>query len=137
MLVSSLPRNRRSNLLYSVYLGELKEIDVNGDLTDTGFKFDVYKERAKNQERYEQIGAIIDQEVYRLLETEAGLERVEVGEGQVKSFVFCSPKVKEASKVVLLIHGSGVVRAGQWARRLIINNVRPMLVHLVFYCFIV
>ena len=65
--------------------------------------------------------------MYRLLETEAGLERVEVGEGEVKSFVFCSPKVMESKKVVLLIHGSGVVRAGQWARRLIINNVSQRL----------
>ena len=70
-----------------------------------------------------ELGLVMDQEVYRLLETRAGLERVSVGPGSPQSFVFCSPDLDTKTKVVLLIHGSGVVRAGQWARRLIINEV--------------
>ena len=58
------------------------------------------------------------------MEVETGLERVEVGGGDVKSFVFISKDLEHKSNIVLMIHGSGVVRAGQWARRLIINEVR-------------
>lgn len=66
----------------------------------------------------------MDQEVYSLLETQGGLERLEVGSEEPKSFIFCSPEIRNKKRVVILIHGSGVVRAGQWARRLIINEVR-------------
>ena len=45
------------------------------------------------------------------------------GSASQKSFIFCSPELNSKSKIVVLIHGSGVVRAGQWARRLIINEV--------------
>ncbi|KAF2353355.1 Alpha/Beta hydrolase fold [Trinorchestia longiramus] len=37
-------------------------------------------------------------------------------------FVFASEGWNEQEKLMVLIHGSGVVRAGQWARRLIIND---------------
>ena len=60
--------------------------------------------------------------LYRMLETRAGLERVSVGPASPQSFVFCSPDLDTKTEVVVLIHGSGVVRAGQWARRLIINE---------------
>ena len=104
--------------------GSLKEVDENGELTENGFKFDVYEGNSKkNQQRYEELGLVMDQEVYRLLETRAGLERVSVGPGSPQSFVFCSPDLDTKTEVVVLIHGSGVVRAGQWARRLIINEV--------------
>ena len=36
--------------------------------------------------------------------------------------MFLSPSFSDASCVVVMIHGSGVVRAGQWARKLIINE---------------
>ena len=71
--------------------------------------------------RYEEIGLIMDKEVYHLLETQGGLERLEVGS---ESFIFCSPEIRTKERIVILIHGRGVVRAGQWARRLIINEVR-------------
>lgn len=39
------------------------------------------------------------------------------------SFIFSSQKeLKRPKKLLVLIHGSGVVRAGQWARSLIINH---------------
>lgn len=38
------------------------------------------------------------------------------------SFVFLSSNFHTAENLVILIHGSGVVRAGQWARSLIIND---------------
>ena len=47
---------------------------------------------------------------------------MQVGGGKPQSFIFLSPEFSRRSKVVVMIHGSGVVRAGQWARRLIINE---------------
>jgi len=115
--------------------GVLKQVDKNGDTTDDGFKFDVFPEHARNQARYEAMGRIINEEIYQLLETEGRLERVEVGGGRPKSFIFLSPEFSERSCVVLMIHGSGVVRAGQWARKLIINedlNKGTMLPYIKF-----
>lgn len=41
----------------------------------------------------------------------------------VKSFVFVNPDFDQCNDTLaIFIHGSGVVRAGQWARKLIINN---------------
>ena len=46
--------------------GSLKEVDENGELTENGFKFDVYEGNSKkNQQRYEELGLVMDQEVYR------------------------------------------------------------------------
>ena len=81
--------------------------------------------------------------MYNILETEGGLERKEVVLGNKKgprSFVFVSPGFQEKERLQVaaqqlqsywiltnllfqvLIHGSGVVRAGQWTRKLIINE---------------
>ena len=98
-------------------------MDDEGNTTEESFKFDVHEKRSDNQRRYEEIGLIMDKEVYRLLETQGGLERLEVGFEDPKSFIFCSPEIRTKKRIVILIHGSGVVRAGQWARRLIINEV--------------
>ena len=98
-------------------------MDDEENTTEEGFKFDVHEKRSDNQRRYEEIGLIMDKEVYRLLETQGGLERLEVGSEDPKSFIFCSPEISTNKRIVILIHGSGVVRAGQWARRLIINEV--------------
>jgi len=102
--------------------GKLQEIDDNGDFTGEGFKFDVYPSHAENQRRYQAIGEILNEEVYDLLESRGNLEKVMVGKSKQKSFIFCSKDVKQKNKLVVMIHGSGVVRAGQWARRLIINE---------------
>ena len=73
--------------------------------------------------RYEAIGKVIDRCVYKFLETRAGLEKVSVGNGESGEFVFVSKDFDDnEERLLVLIHGSGVVRAGQWARRLIINE---------------
>ena len=59
-------------------LGVLKKLDSEGKVTEKGFEFQVYAEHKANQARYEAIGKIIDEEVYRILETKGGLERVKV-----------------------------------------------------------
>ena len=44
-------------------------------------------------------------------------------EDEPTSFIYLSPDaLSNPSKLLVLIQGSGVVRAGQWARRLIINQ---------------
>ena len=75
-----------------------------------------------DQSHYEALGDVIGDEVYTLLEKQGGLNRMAVGPSNPKSFIFCSEDHKTSKKLLVLIHGSGVVRAGQWARRLIINN---------------
>ena len=39
-----------------------------------------------------------------------------------KSFIYASEEYENAKHLCIIIHGSGVVRAGQWARRLIMND---------------
>ena len=109
--------------------GELRQLDADtGELTDRPFEFDVFGgNRGKNQKRYEAIGALMDQAVFQLLEDEGGLTRMAFPEevrreGDPKSFFFASEGFEEKDRLMVLIHGAGVVRAGQWARRLIINE---------------
>lgn len=69
---------------------------------------------------------VINHYVYSLLEKE-GLKRLPVPKNskdseELRTFVFASDDYLENEKLIVLIHGSGVVRAGQWARRLIIND---------------
>nr|XP_033774749.1 cotranscriptional regulator FAM172A isoform X1 [Geotrypetes seraphini] len=80
-----------------------------------------------NQKRYEALGEIITKHVYDLLEKECNLKKVhlpvDATEDEPKSFIFMSEDaMTNTEKLMVLIHGSGVVRAGQWARRLIINE---------------
>lgn len=109
--------------------GQLRQLDEAGKLTDRVFKYEVKPgDREYNQKNYEDLGDVITEYVYTLLETDCGLLRVplpkDVGrEGDApRSFVFVSPGYEEKENLLVLIHGSGVVRAGQWARKLIINN---------------
>lgn len=49
--------------------------------------------------------------------------QVDATEDEPTSFIYQSPDaLSNPSKLLVLIQGSGVVRAGQWARRLIINQ---------------
>ncbi|XP_051876287.1 cotranscriptional regulator FAM172A homolog isoform X4 [Pristis pectinata] len=80
-----------------------------------------------NQKRYEALGEIITHCVYDLLEKECHLKKVylpvDAAEDEPKSFIFVSEDATtNPDRLMVLIHGSGVVRVGQWARRLIINE---------------
>ncbi|XP_022610271.1 protein FAM172A isoform X2 [Seriola dumerili] len=80
-----------------------------------------------NQKRYEALGEIITQYVYELLEKKCNMTKaflpVDATEDEPTSFIYRSPDaLSNPSKLLVLIQGSGVVRAGQWARRLIINQ---------------
>jgi len=107
-----------------------KNIDVDEQSLDEnqGFIFEVKKgDRAYNQKNYEEIGDIITDYVYGLLESDPmNLSRLEVPKDvdteDPKTFVFKSDDFESNPNLCVIIHGSGVVRAGQWARRLIMNE---------------
>lgn len=47
--------------------------------------------------------------------------RQESGSSNLETFIFASSDyLSNEDKLLLLVHGSGVVRAGQWARRLVL-----------------
>uniref|UniRef100_A0A8D8LZ81 UPF0528 protein CG10038 n=1 Tax=Cacopsylla melanoneura TaxID=428564 RepID=A0A8D8LZ81_9HEMI len=105
--------------------GELKKLDkVTGDVSSSPFEFHVKdNDDVYNQKHYEALGETITEYVYDLL-TKEGLTKVPLpdAEQDIKSFVFATPDYEQADKLMILIHGSGVVRAGQWARSIIINK---------------
>lgn len=88
------------------------------------FKFDVSSDSNHNQAHYEAIGDVITEHVYQML-LDAGLHKIHVPSSDINtsSFVFgTKTDFKNTKKLLFLIHGSGVVRAGQWSRSLIINQ---------------
>ncbi|GAB6028345.1 hypothetical protein CHUAL_002516 [Chamberlinius hualienensis] len=95
--------------------------------TGQPFDFKVSEDHTYNQKRYEAIGEIITNHIYELLETRCGLKKLYVPidrqNTEPQTFIFHSEDAyTNPDKLLLLIHGSGVVRAGQWARRLIMND---------------
>jgi len=108
--------------------GQLRQLDRDGiTVSDRPFVFEVKPgDRAYNQAHYEALGEVITEEVYRILEAEGGLEKREVvsagSRNGPRSFVFVSPGFQEKERLQVLIHGSGAVRAGQWTRKLIMNE---------------
>ncbi|XP_065888772.1 cotranscriptional regulator ARB2A-like isoform X2 [Dysidea avara] len=102
--------------------GQLRQIE-----NDEPFVFNVKEsDQAYNQAHYEALGETITEHVYGLLESEGKLNKtvipIDVQDNEATSFIFESDDARTADKLMVLIHGSGVVRAGQWARRLIIND---------------
>ncbi|XP_078473314.1 cotranscriptional regulator ARB2A homolog [Lampetra planeri] len=91
------------------------------------FQFNFYNNKARDQRRYEALGEVITEYVYELLVKKYGLEKHYVPVDAINgnepfSFIFMSPGALQQEKLLLLVHGTRVVRAGQWARRLIIND---------------
>lgn len=106
--------------------GKLCQLDpISGMLTDKPFEFNVTPDPTYNQKRYEALGELITPYVYEILTNDLNLEKLDVPDnGQTpSSFIFASKDaLSNPDKLMVLIHGSGVVRAGQWARSLIIND---------------
>lgn len=103
------------------FTAEGKLLDKEGE----PFKFDVYETKDENQKRYEAIGELCTEHIYMMLEQNVGLERVYVPkeiQNENRSFIFASPKILSANKICVFLNGAGVVRAGQWARRVIMND---------------
>ncbi|KAL1274735.1 hypothetical protein QQF64_027549 [Cirrhinus molitorella] len=103
--------------------GQLRHIQT-GEPFVFNYKEDLHR---WNQKRYEALGEIITKYVYQLLENDCNLKKeilpVDATEDEPKSFIYVSEDaLTNPEKIMVLIQGSGVVRAGQWARRLIINE---------------
>ncbi|VDM38526.1 unnamed protein product [Toxocara canis] len=109
--------------------------DHSKTLKDFGYHFDgdgIMKDEAGNgfifvdQKSYEAIGEAVTEEIYSILgRPPYNLCRTYFGaasERNEQSFIYHSKDFDEQKYLVVLIHGKGVVRAGQWARRLIINE---------------
>lgn len=93
-------------------------------LTDKEFEFNVKADdHWYNQRRYEALGDVITEHIYEML-IELGLQKISVPDGipaDEATFIFASrPDFSDSEKILVLIHGSGAVRAGQWARRLLL-----------------
>ncbi|KAG4073413.1 hypothetical protein HA402_007669 [Bradysia odoriphaga] len=106
--------------------GQLRQIDPSTGLcTDKPFEFAISSEHERNQQHYEALGDVITEYVYELLEKN-GLHKIYIPSDVPESdatFVFATKRdLKDVKKLLILINGSGVVRAGQWARRLIMNQ---------------
>lgn len=105
--------------------GQLRQINPeDGTITDKPYEFQVSDDASHNQARYEALGEVITEHVYEML-IDAGLHKIYIPspETDTSSFVFgTKTDFKDTKKLLFLIHGSGVVRAGQWARSLIINQ---------------
>ncbi|UJR31574.1 hypothetical protein I4U23_019061 [Adineta vaga] len=90
------------------------------------FQFNAYPHDEDNQKRYHAIGRLVDNYIYGLLENECHLRRipipVDARTGEPTSFFFASDNFLDAENLMIIIHGTGVVRAGQWSRKLIINE---------------
>lgn len=128
---SSNGENKKETITFPKTLEEFKyEFNEDGQLrhieTNKPFEFNVSDDAAYNQQHYEALGEIITEYVYDRLE-KSGLEKVYIpidsNDSEPQSFIFLTKDALEnEEKLLLLVHGSGVVKAGQWARRLIIND---------------
>lgn len=101
--------------------GELRKIDpATGEPGAEPFVFNVSEVHSENQEHYDKLANQIPAIVYELLEKQ-GLKRTYIPIGmpiEKSTFVFSQPQpLRESKKLIVLIHGSGYVLAGQWARK--------------------
>lgn len=121
----NIPQTDGHNFFYTIIDdGQLRKIAEDGTITDTPYEFQVSSDAEYNQARYEALGEVITEHVYQML-IDAGLHKIYIPspETATSSFVFgTKTDFKNTNKLLFLIHGSGVVRAGQWARSLIINQ---------------
>ena len=97
------------------------------DEHDSKFLFAVSDDHSDNQSRYEIIGDAVTEYIYTVMEEKYGLRRIHIPIGTEEagpsSFVFVSNEFQSsANKKLVLINGSGAVKAGQWARSIIMND---------------
>lgn len=126
--------NRKWFLCIGIWLdGKFLSIETNEP-----FKYDVFNDADENQKRYETIGRLVDEAVFEKLESECHLQRqnvpvsvlankkknfldifakIDAKKGEQTSFIFISDDVFTADYLMVIIHGTGVVRAGQWSRK--------------------
>lgn len=109
------------NIYYVLAAGELRKIDAaTGEPGAEPYEFKISEVHSENQDHYEKLANQIPGIVYELLEKQ-GLKRTYIPIGmpiEKSTFVFTQPQpLQESKKLIVLIHGSGYVLAGQWARK--------------------
>ena len=96
------------------------------DKSGNKFEYAVHPIQTKNQERYEDVGEAVTDHIYKVMENDFNLERVPIpreSKDEKTSFVFMSEGfIESPRRKLVLINGSGAVKAGQWARSIIIND---------------
>ncbi|KAF6036826.1 hypothetical protein EB796_004864 [Bugula neritina] len=96
----------------------------DGELVEeTGEKYQFQKfpgEANKNQQRYDQVGRLSLNIVQQVMEVE--LKKVYFHKDKRGTYIFVSEGYEKRSELLVLMQGSGVVRAGQWSRRLLLND---------------
>lgn len=105
--------------MYFSTAGQLRKLNKNNEPGDEAFQFNICDNHIKCQANYEQIGSAITPYIYHLLETDQKLHKLPVpvdSTPEMGTFVFVSENYNKKDILMVLIHGSGVVRAGQWAR---------------------
>ncbi|GBP79900.1 UPF0528 protein CG10038 [Eumeta japonica] len=103
--------------------GQLRKLDKTGYPGEEPFQFSVSDNHQECQRHYEELGEAVTKYVYDTLENDLMLTRMPVPEQCANgTFIFVSKEYELKDRLLVLIHGSGVVRAGQWARSLIIND---------------
>ena len=93
---------------------------------DKKFNYNTYDDAQKNRERYNRLGDYINEYIYDYLVNELKLVKTYIPKddsSSKRSFVFHTPNFSSSDNYkMVLINGSGVVRAGQWSRRIIMND---------------
>ncbi|XP_067010373.2 FAM172 family protein homolog CG10038 isoform X2 [Anabrus simplex] len=107
--------------------GQLRKIDPKTKkVTDEPFEFNVSDDPDYNQKRYEALGEVLTYYMYDILESRLRLRRLDVPlyeEYLKKTFVYGTDDcLINDDRLLILLQGSGAVRAGMWARSLIINE---------------
>uniref|UniRef100_A0A8R1XVH8 LRAT domain-containing protein n=1 Tax=Onchocerca volvulus TaxID=6282 RepID=A0A8R1XVH8_ONCVO len=120
-----LPEATNSSEPEDVMQPSLKELGYHFD--DCGVMRDKNEKKYEfiDQKSYEEIGSAVTEEIYRIMENPPyNMERQYLDDTNKKrsAFIFLSKDWNQKENLVVLIHGSGAVRAGQWSRRLIMNE---------------
>ncbi|XP_050350066.1 FAM172 family protein homolog CG10038 isoform X2 [Nymphalis io] len=114
-----------ADLGYAFNAGQLRKVNDNGEPGEEPFQFNISNDHQECQAHYEVLGAAVTEHVYHLLESQENLIKLPIPKGSTEkngTFIFVSQDYDKKDVLMVLIHGSGVVRAGQWARSLIIND---------------
>ncbi|XP_042890639.1 cotranscriptional regulator FAM172A-like [Penaeus japonicus] len=107
---------------------EFKDEQLKNIRTGGKFEFVVREgDQVYNQQHYDALGEVVLKEVHKLVKKECGLGRAAVPcdakPSEPQTFVFVSDDLMtNDKKLMILIQGSGAVRAGQWSRKLTIND---------------
>lgn len=105
--------------------GELRKYDFNTkQITNQKYVYNNAKyDKNCNKARYDRLGWLMTEEINKRMQ-QAGLMKVYLNPNDGASpYVFATrTNFSNSRKLLILIHGSGETRAGQWSRRLIINH---------------